>query len=911
MKRITSQMSRLMTSLVMTMMAVMAVAQELPQLKVDISITNRQAQEVQEPGFILWQTVQGKSDTLTVDGLKCVLFCPEDAEYDIRTGWSKTYVQNADYKEKNGRLTFDGISLDPRVCGSLSLKLIGLPVGRHSLQTYHNCWEDPAKFYAYPMTVKCNGTVVQENVVPSFGQALAADARLINTSFTIQNEGDEVTLEFSTSESLPGSPDKGQTNAFTAPLINGFELNTASVTTTAKDPYPANGNMHADCDGGQVTLSWTAPNDQVSQHILYLGENDPANMTQLASLNGDQTTYDLSGLYSMNTYYWRVDEVDDKGNVETGVTWTFKPRQLAFPEAEGYGRFAQGGRGGSVYHVTNLRHDHTPGSLLYGLVDITEPHTIVFDVSGIIEMDFGSVFTKPNITIAAQTAPGKGICIKASNINIGSDNICRFVRFKRGLGVYGENTGNAMGLSGSDHAIVDHCTAAWGTDETVSGRGAKNISFQYSMIVEALGITGHKNYSDGTNHGYAATIDGQKGSWHHNMLLHCEGRNWSMGGGMDGQNRPIGGLDLFNNVVYNWHNRTTDGNCHAVNFVNNYYKMGPDTNRKTLFTQDFEDGIAPDGIDQAYVNGNIRENKNHSLTYDAKGTTYNATGNIPTTYDYLVSEPLFPSYATIHSAKDALKIVTSYGGATMPVRDEQHVRVVRETLDGSYTYVGSKSKIKGEIDNEADITEHENGWEVYPEETRPADFDTDQDGMPDWYERLIGSDPSAANHNDDPDRDGWTLLEDYLEFMAHPYLIIEPGQSATLEMAPFFRGFYGQNGNAQTPSFTVTTDSPLFSVVVAGDVASVKTNTDGGIGTATMTVTDSEGTSFSQRFSVAVTGEVTAIQQMWDENDIEVAKREFFTLDGKQVTRLQPHEVYLMKITDTNGKVHSVKIIKD
>ena len=907
MNQMTKQMSRLMTSLLMAGMTAVAMAQELPQLKVDISITNRQAQEVQEPDYTLWQAMQGKADTLTVNGITCVLFCPEDADYDIRTGWSKTFVQNAEYKEKNGRLTFDGITLDPRVCGSLSLKLIGLPVGRHTLQTYHNCWEDPTKFDAYPMTVKCNGTVVNDALAPSFLKALAADAAIVTTTFDILHEGDEVTLEFITSESQPGPT--GKPNAFTAPVINGFELNTASVAAAAKDPYPANGNMHAECDGGEVTLSWTAPGDNISQHILYVGENDPANLAQVATLDGAQNTYYLTGLYSMNTYYWRVDEVDADGQVETGAVWSFKPRQLAFPGAEGYGRFAQGGRGGSVYHVTNLRHDHTPGSLLYGLVDITEPHTIVFDVSGIIEMDFGSVFSKPNITIAAQTAPGKGICIKASNINIGSDNICRFVRFKRGLGVYGENTGNALGVSGSDHTIIDHCTAAWGTDETVSGRGAKNVTFQYSMIVEALGIAGHKNYSDGTNHGYAATIDGQKGSWHHNMLLHCEGRNWSMGGGMDGQNRPIGGLDLFNNVVYNWHNRTTDGNCHAVNFVNNYYKMGPDTRRTTLFTQDFEDAIAPDGIDQAYVSGNIRENKDHSITHDKKGSTYNATGNIPTTYDYLVSEPLFPSYAVIHSAQDALKIVTSDGGATMPVRDEQHVRVVRETLDGSYTYVGSKSKIKGEIDNEADITEHVNGWEVYPEETRPADYDTDQDGMPDWYERLIGSDTATANHNDDPDHDGWTLLEDYLESMAHPYVVVQPGETVTVQLAPHFRGFYGTNGHAQTPSFTVNSDSPLFAASVSGDVLTVKAQAGGGIGTATVTVTDSEGTTFSQRLSVAVTGDVTAIQRVWSEDDIEVAKREFFTLDGKPVSRLMPRGVYMMRLTDTSSKVHNVKII--
>ncbi len=515
-----------------------------------------------------------------------------------------------------------------------------------------------------------------------------------------------------------------------------------------------------------------------------------------------------------------------------------------------------------MYHVTSLSGGKEPGTLLYGLTEMNEPRYIVFDVSGIIELDFESQFTKPNAYIAGQTAPGKGICIKASNINIGSDVICRHVRFKRGLGVYGENTGNAMGMSGADHAIVDHCTAAWGTDETVSGRGALNVTFQYNVISEALGIAGHKNYADGTNHGYAATIDGRIGSWHHNLLVNCEGRNWSMGGGMDGNNRPIGGLDLFNNVVYNWHNRTTDGNCHAVNFVNNYYKMGADTRKTILFTQDFEDAIAPDGIDQAYIKGNIRENKNHSLQQDALDKTYNATGRIPTSYQYRVNAPLFESYAEIHSAKDAMKIVTSYAGATMPMRDEHHVRNVRETLDGTYTYVGSKSKIKGEIDTEADITEHADGkgWEEYPEEKRADDFDTDGDGMPDWYETAVGSNRTTANQNDDPDGDGWTLLEDYLEFMAHPYIVIEPSGSGSIDLKPYFAGFYGQNGKSVTPTYSLDEDitTGLYAPSIDGStltVAATKPNTQF-VGSFYVTVNDGE-TTFKQRFGIAAIGETT------------------------------------------------------
>ncbi len=902
-------------SLFLTVMSLFAMAPQThaQQLKVDISITNRQAQEVQEPGYTLWQATQGKSTSMEIDGITCTLSCPEESEYVIRSGWSKTYIQNATYKNQNGRLTFDGISLDPRSFGSITLKLEGLPAGNHSLQTYHNCWENPSSFYAAPMTVKLNGEVVHENVQPSFLKSVAANATLVVTPFTINNEGDAVELEFVTSADNPGSPDNNQTNAFMAPVLNGFELNTADITVQAKEPYPGNNDMHANADEGSITLSWTAASDKVKEHNVYFGKSEK-DMSLLATTN--QTSYTVDNLYSGDTYFWRVDEVDDNGNVSEGAVWTFKPRQLAFPGAEGYGRFAQGGRGGSVYHVTSLSNDNVPGTLKYGLVSITEPHTIVFDVSGIIVMDFEALFTKPYITIAAQTAPGKGVCLKASNINIGSDNICRFVRFKRGLGVYGENTGNAMGMSGADHSIVDHCTAAWGTDETVSGRGAKNISFQYSMIAEALGITGHKNYDDGTNHGYAATIDGQIGSWHHNMLLNCEGRNWSMGGGMDGQNRPIGGLDLFNNVCYNWHNRTTDGNCHAVNFVNNYYKMGVDTRKTILFTQDFEDGIAEDGIDQAYIKGNIRENKNHSLTQDARNVTYNATGNIPTSYQYRVNQPLFESYATIHTAKDAMKIVTSYGGAIMPIRDEQHQRVVRETLNGTWTYKGSKSGIRGEIDNEADITEHENGWEEFPEETRAADWDSDKDGMPDWWERCVGSDPATPNNNDDPDRDGWTLLEDYLNFMAHPYVIIAPNGSGSIDLKEHFAGFFGQNGKAVTPTFSI--DGNIVNGVYAADidgttlnVSAIKPDTES-VGTINVTVDDGE-TTFTQSFGIAITGNMSTvgISDATHECAGNVVCREFYTLDGKRVEEMQPMEVYLMKVTNSDGSTRTTKIIKN
>lgn len=121
------------------------------------------------------------------------------------------------------------------------------------------------------------------------------------------------------------------------------------------------------------------------------------------------------------------------------------------------------------------------------------------------------------------------------------------------------------------------------------------------MISEPLNVADHKNYPEGTAHGYAATIGGDVGSFHHNLIAHAEGRSWSMGGGVDDNAAFAGRLDIRNNVVYNfgrfwleipnwsslshfkgkWHadyasgSRVTDGGAMEVNFVGNLYKQGP------------------------------------------------------------------------------------------------------------------------------------------------------------------------------------------------------------------------------------------------------------------------------------------------------------------------------------------------
>ena len=211
-------------------------------------------------------------------------------------------------------------------------------------------------------------------------------------------------------------------------------------------------------------------------------------------------------------------------------------------------------------------------------------------------------------------------------------------------------------------------------------------------------------------------------------------------------------------------------------------------------------------------------------------------------------------------------------------------------MEGTYTYIGSKSKIKGEIDTEEDITEHAagKGWEEYPEEHRAADFDTDQDGMPDWWEQCTGSNPSEANQNDDPDGDGWTLLEDYLEFMAHPYVVIAPNGVGSIDLRQHFVGFYGQNGNNVTPTYSLDdTVTDFYVASISGSTLTIRSiNFDTPcVGHFNVTVNDGE-TTFAQRFGVAVTdtADSTGIAQPLT-LDVQHSTSTIYNLAGQRLSK--------------------------
>ena len=429
----------------------------------------------------------------------------------------------------------------------------------------------------------------------------------------------------------------------------------------------------------------------------------------------------------------------------------------AFPTAEGYGRYAEGGRGGRVIEVTNLN-DSGPGSFR-DAIDQTGPRTIVFKVSGVIELQSKILITgtkgNGNVYVAGQTAPGKGVLFKNWTIGMtgGSNVIMRFFRTRIGLesGV----TMDGMGMSSADNSIFDHLSIGWSIDEAFSSRGAKNITLQRCLISEPLNDADHEIQE--SPHGYAASIGGDIGSFHHNLLAHAAGRNWSLAGGLiHGTVTYAGRLDIRNNVVYNWQNRTTDGGAHEVNFVNNYYKPGPASEIFTALNPT-NDGF--EGTQRYYMVGNVMPGY-----FDESNQEDGANPNgLPFPYEPFVDEEFFLSYVETQTAEEAYENVLANVGSNRPL-DDHDTRIIQETRDGTYTYSGSRTGLPGIIDNPNDV----GGLEDYPELVRPDNWDSDHDGMPDAWETLHGLNPSDPEDRNGTDLSsvGYTNLEMYLNELA-------------------------------------------------------------------------------------------------------------------------------------------------
>lgn len=478
-------------------------------------------------------------------------------------------------------------------------------------------------------------------------------------------------------------------------------------------------------------------------------------------------------------------------------TFAQQGKTLAFPGAEGFGRYTTGGRGGAVYHVTTLSDDTLniqPGTFRHACRQ-KGTRTIVFDVSGTIHLKGELKLQNGNVTIAGQTAPGDGICIAGYPFVIAADNvIMRYMRFRLGDENAANHNGDGLGGMDRTNIMIDHCSVSWSIDECLSVYGSKDITVQWCIGAQSLVYSGHEK---GT-HGYGGNWGGSGASYHHNLLAHHDSRVPRLGPRPGTQTDER--VDLRNNVFYNWAgNGCYGGEGMNVNIVNNYYKPGPATQtrgtnirkriaaigvRTTEYTG--HDTDTPNGWDamwhvwgKYFVDGNVNPQysdvTNDNWTYGI----YNQITNDETVdYTYTqetkeamrLSSPIEFAGVTTHTAAAAYEKVLAYAGASLH-RDALDAMIVDDTRNGKATCTGGKytdksgnlkESLPGMINSQEDVVyaDGTKGWPVLSSKAAPTD--SDGDGMPDDWETSHGLNPNDKADGAIVTGNGYTNLEIYM-----------------------------------------------------------------------------------------------------------------------------------------------------
>jgi len=414
---------------------------------------------------------------------------------------------------------------------------------------------------------------------------------------------------------------------------------------------------------------------------------------------------------------------------------------IAFPGAEGFGKYTTGGRGGRVFIVSNLN-DKGPGSFREA-AGKKERRIIVFAISGTIHLE-SPLTIRGDVTIAGQTAPGDGICLADQPVKLAGNNIIiRFLRFR--MGDRYQNSGKVAG-GGSDDAfggigwiniIIDHCSMSWSTDEVFTVYNGDSTTLQWNIISEPLNYSYHfeKGDQDFEQHGYGGIWGGRHMTAHHNLFAHCVNRNPRFAG-IRSIDKDF--VDYRNNVIYNWgNNNIYGGEGGEYNLVNNYFKYGPATNPGVRYRI-----VNPSRLEEAnigfgkyFVQGNIVDGNEEVSKNNWLGIHMGNGGTEQDKKTAVVSEP-FPSNAIFtESALDGFESVLRNAGAILPARDTLDKRII----DNVKNRTGRIIDVQGGFPHGTPYEKTITAWPTLKTQTAP--MDTDRDGMPDNWEILNALDP--------------------------------------------------------------------------------------------------------------------------------------------------------------------------
>ncbi len=419
-----------------------------------------------------------------------------------------------------------------------------------------------------------------------------------------------------------------------------------------------------------------------------------------------------------------------------------EPSSIAFPGAEGFGKYATGGRGGKTIIVSNLN-DDGPGSFREA-ASFKYKRMFVFSISGTIHLN-SKLNILGDVTISGQTAPGDGICLADFPVIIGGNNtIIRYLRFRmgdknqKGGMVDGNGGDDAFGGNKRKNIIIDHCSMSWSTDEVFSIYGGDSTTVQWNLITEPLNYsyhfeTGDKDYE---RHGYGGIWGGKHLSAHHNLFANCLSRNPRFNGARLGSEEEF--VDFRNNVIYNWeHNSAYGGEAGTYNMVNNYYKSGPGTNEKVRYriinpTKNETRGFGQFYVDGNYVCGSKDVSKNNWLGIDM------GNGGTEADKSAAIVKTQFPAvFMKTDSPIDAYYLVSKSAGASFK-RDTLDERVINDMQNNKGRFID----VQGGFPHGTDYEKTINAWPNL--KSLPALKDADGDGMPDDWEKANGLNPTDA-----------------------------------------------------------------------------------------------------------------------------------------------------------------------